>query len=84
MKFTLQKIILFFGIIFLGIMGLMIADQHDFRTGRKSTVTGIGNGTPDPLVSGAASPRSYIQPGTEKPIPIKTEPSSIDGVKKLR
>jgi hypothetical protein len=84
MKTTIIKILLFIGIISLGIFGLMVADQYDFVTGRKNSVTTIGNGTPDPLVSGAASPKSYIQPGTAKPVPVKTESSSIDGVKKPR
>lgn len=81
---TWRKIVLFFSIIGLGIIGLMVADQHNFLNGRKESVTAIGNGTPDPLVSGSVSPRSYIQPETTKPTQnsSKPQPSGIDGIKK--
>jgi hypothetical protein len=84
MKFTLKKIIIFFSIIGLGIIGLMVADQYNFLNGRKEVVTTIGNGTPDPLVSGSVSPRSYIQPGTTKPTQnsSKSQSSGVDGIKK--
>lgn len=83
---TWRKLILFFGIIGLGIVGLMVADQHDFLTGRKETITAIGDGTPDPLVSGSVSPRPYIQPGVTKPAQNTTKPQSsvIDGIKKAK
>ena len=77
---TWRKIILFFGIIGLGIVGLMIADQNDFLSGRKESITTIGNGTPDPLVSGTASPTSESLP--VKATPIKKQSSPIDGIKK--
>ena len=80
MKFTLKKIIIFFSIIGLGIVGLMVADQHNFLNGRKEVVTTIGNGTPDPLVSGTASPTSESLP--VKATPIKKQSSPIDGIKK--
>lgn len=81
---TWRKLVLFFGIIGLGIIGLMVADQYDFLTGRNSPATTIGNGTADPLVSGSVSPRSHIQPGTTKPTQnsSKSQPSGIDGIKK--
>ncbi len=79
---TWRKLILFFGIIGLGIVGLMVADQYDFLAGRNSPATTIGNGTADPLVSGTVSPRNYIQPGTSKNSPSKSEPTAIDGIKK--
>lgn len=83
---TWRKLILFFGIIGVGIVGLMVADQHNFLTGRKESIPTIGNGTPDPLVSGSVSPRSYIQPGVTKPTqnPDASSSSGIDGIKKAK
>lgn len=80
---TTKRIIFFLGILFLGIIGLVIADQIDFTHGRRGASV-IGNGTPDPLVSGTVSPRSYIQPGTTKSTQnsIKPQPSGVDGIKK--
>lgn len=46
---TTKRIIFFLGILFLGIIGLVIADQIDFTKGR-SGASVIGNGIPDPLV----------------------------------
>jgi hypothetical protein len=43
--FTLRNIILFLGIIGLGIVGLVIADQADFINGRQNTQQVIGVGT---------------------------------------
>ena len=72
---TWRKVGIFLGIIGLGIIGLIIADQHDFMTGRSSTQTAIGNGVPDPLVSGSSSPQK-IAPSKSLNSP------AIDGVKK--
>jgi hypothetical protein len=79
MKFTLKKIIIFFSIIGLGIVGLMVADQYNFLNGRKEVVTTIGNGTPDPLVSGTAS--STIQQNNPAGS-VKKQTTPIDGIKK--
>lgn len=51
MNSTIKKIILFLGIILIGIIGLMVADQHDFLQGRTETQNTIGNGVADPLVT---------------------------------
>lgn len=79
MKFTLKKIIIFFSIIGLGIVGLMVADQHNFLNGRKEVVTTIGNGTPDPLVSGTASPTTQRNNPAGS---VKKQTTPIDGIKK--
>lgn len=76
---TWRKIVLFFSIIGLGIIGLMVADQHNFLNGRKEVVTTIGNGNPDPLVSGAASPTTQRNNPTNS---VKKQSSPIDGIKK--
>lgn len=81
---TWRKLALFFGIIGLGIIGLMIADQYDFLMGRNDAAIPIGNGAADPLVSGTVSPRDYIQPGTSKNPSNEIVPTSIDGIKKPR
>lgn len=46
---TIKRIIFFFGILFLGIIGLVIADQIDFTKGRRGASV-IGNGISDPLI----------------------------------
>jgi hypothetical protein len=45
MKFTWQKVFAFLGIIALGIIGLIIADQYDFLGGRTDESINIGTGS---------------------------------------
>jgi hypothetical protein len=89
---TLQKILTFLGIIFLGIIGLMVADQIDFSHGRTlSHQNTIGNGTSDPILteSQKESSRDIKQETVTKLSPSKIQTTSsapaaipnIDGVR---
>ncbi len=85
---TTKRIIFFLGILFLGIIGLVIADQIDFTKGR-SGASVIGNGIPDPLVDEKdqkllGESRTDLSPSkintqinTEKP----KEYQNIDGIR---
>jgi hypothetical protein len=73
MKLTWQKVIVFIGIIGLGLVGLMVADQYDFLGGREGDKITIGDGTADPLVTGTSSTTTATVPN---------EKTVIDGVKK--
>jgi hypothetical protein len=88
---TIKKIILFLGIILIGIIGLMVADQHDFLQGRTETQNTIGNGVPDPLVTGTSvknNNSAHVTTGSGSnlaPSKIKTSNdtnSGIDGIEK--
>ena len=89
---TIQKILTFLGIIFLGIIGLMVADQIDFSHGRTlSQQNTIGNGTSDPILieSQKESSRDVKQENDIKLPPSKIQTMSsvpaaipnIDGVR---
>jgi hypothetical protein len=84
---TTKRIIFFLGILFLGIIGLVIADQIDFTKGR-SGASVIGNGIPDPLVDDKDQELSESRTDLS-PSKIKPESSSeklknyqnIDGIR---
>lgn len=78
MKFTWQKVIMFIGIIGLGLIGLMVADQYDFIGGRDDSKITIGDGTPDPLVTNNVSTQKETASVT---IPKQQKPA-VDGIKK--
>ncbi len=83
---TWRKVALFIGIIGLGIIGLVIADQQDFLSGRANSGSIIGNGEPDPLAeeadllpikTGSTTPPK-VQP--KKTSPVVKQETDIDGV----
>jgi hypothetical protein len=86
---TWRKLGLFIGIIGLGIVGLVIADQQDFLNGRANTQTSIGDGIPDPLAADAnilpiktEASGSVQKSSSKKTIaPVIKKDSEIDGVK---
>ncbi len=51
MIFTLRNIAIFLGIIGLGILGLVVADQTDFIDGRNDTQQVIGVGNSEPVIN---------------------------------
>ncbi|HQV65137.1 MAG TPA: hypothetical protein PKZ56_02820 [Candidatus Paceibacterota bacterium] len=87
---TWRKVALFLGIIGLGIMGLVFADQQDFLSGRANSQSAIGNGEADPLAEDAnllpiktkAGTSAVIEkPGTKKTtIPTTKQQLEIDGI----
>lgn len=82
---TWKKVVLFLGIIGLGILGLVIADQYDFMGGRSADgeTAVIGNGVPDPLI-GDNIPKELQDKPRIVPTANKasvSESSGIDGVK---
>jgi DNA/RNA endonuclease YhcR with UshA esterase domain len=91
---TIKKIILFLGIILIGIIGLMVADQYDFINGRTDNQISIGNGIPDPLVSSEERTTQSVEKsepnkktdgsvsGTLPKKPSTASVSNIDGVQK--
>lgn len=79
MKFTWQKIILFIGIIGLGLIGLMVADRYDFIDGRDNSQISIGNGVADPLVT---SDRTMQRETATITIPKQQKNPAVDGIKK--
>lgn len=82
----IKKVVIFLGIISLGIIGLIIADQQDYISGRDSTeASTIGNGISDPLVSNEANVKTSAKLAPSKIIKEKTDvPPSIDGIKKTK
>ena len=83
---TWKKIVLFAGIIGLGIIGLIIADQQDYLSGRTNSQTAIGNGTADPLAESAELiPAKKIEsvPVKKTVIPDYRKNSGIDGVREV-
>jgi hypothetical protein len=88
---TIKKIILFLGIILIGIIGLMVADQYDFINGRTDNHNTIGNGVPDPLVNNQNSDIQTIDENKKNPVssnntvlkkPSAASVPNIDGVQK--
>jgi hypothetical protein len=79
MKFTWQKVIVFVGIIGLGLIGLMVADQYDFIGGRKNSEITIGDGTADPLVTNTDLNQKETAAVT---IPKQQKNPAVDGIKK--
>lgn len=86
---TWRKVIIFVGIIGLGIIGIMVADQQDFLAGRTSAEdTTIGNGVADPLAAEAdlLPIKKQATIDTQKSSPKKTvapapkKSPEIDGV----
>jgi hypothetical protein len=75
----IKKVLLFFGIIFLGIIGLVIADQIDFSSDRSFSKTNtIGTGTE----SGEPSTASVkLAPSKVTPKPSVPVNKNIDGVR---
>ncbi len=84
-----KKVIIFLGIIGLGLVGLVVADQQDFLSGRTSDENKtIGNGIADPLAAdanllpikteGTADVQKSSQKKAVAPVPKKS--SEIDGV----
>lgn len=89
--FTLKKIVIFLSIIFLGIIGLVITDQIDFKNGRSmSQQNTIGNGTSDPLITNTTKEKRLPNQTILSPSKIQiTSPTSapipnIDGVRSQR
>lgn len=89
---TWRKLALFVGIIGLGIIGLIIADQQDFLNGRANTQTSIGDGIPDPLAKDAnivpiktrtttTTSKATVKTPT---IPTSQEYSEIDGIQSIK
>ena len=88
---TWRKVALFLGIIGLGIIGLVFADQQDFVSGRANSQTAIGNGKADPLAKDAdllpiktkTETSAVIEkPGTKKTTaPTTKQQLEIDGIK---
>ena len=78
---TWRKVIVFLIIIGAGIFGIILADEHDFLSGRTEPQTVIGNGVADPLVNGNVP--KIIQ-GSKVKTTTRTGTASvpvIDGVK---
>lgn len=67
---TIKRVVLFLGIIGLGIIGLIIADQQDYLSGRTDGQASIGNGEADPLVKDV-----QLVPSKKNTAP----PTNIDG-----
>lgn len=86
--FTLKKIVIFLSIISLGIIGLVIADQIDFKNGRSmSQQNPIGNGTSDPLIINTTKEKQLSNQAILSPSKIQTTSSTsasipnIDGIR---
>lgn len=67
---TFKRIAMFLGIIGIGIIGLIIADQQDYLSGRTDGQASIGNGEADPLIKDV-----QLTPSKSN----KTPPTNLDG-----
>jgi hypothetical protein len=76
----LKKVVIFLGIIFLGIIGLVIADQIDFSSDRSLSQTntiGTGTGSGEPSTASVELAPSKINTKSKLPTPLD---ENIDGV----